>query len=202
MKSFFIAAALFFTVACANAQNYGYVVYLHGGVGLPAAPDLYQQNWQSGPSIGAGVEFTLSQSASIGIGADYARTPTKKFHLTNGTLNSNAIASGGEFEMLSMAAFLNYRILGRIGGTFPYLTVDGGVTHMRMSDQTIISANAGAQTLTGASETAYRASGGAGIDIPVSATVAFSLEVKYISIFAKDDRRSYVPVEAGFKFVF
>lgn len=187
--------------ACATAQNYGFDIYLRGGAGFPDAPELYANNWKSGPHIGTGFEFTLSQRISVGAGLEYARNPLKKNHLIDGTVLADTRLSGGVLDMFSFAVFLNYRMLGRVVSTFPYITMDAGATHTRINDQTVSSSDRN-NIVTGSSETAFRAAWGLGLDVPLSSTVAFSVGAKYILVFAEEERRGYVPVDAGFKFVF
>jgi hypothetical protein len=201
MKTILILAAIMAAATCVRAQNYGFDIYLRGGVGVPDAPDLYAQNWQLGPHTGTGFEFTLSQRISVGGGIEYARNSIKKDRLLDGTIVSDARITGGVLDMFSLAMFLNYRMLGKVMNTFPFIIMDAGVTHFRINNQTIQRADI-SQTVLGSSETAFRAAWGLGIDIPLSSTVAFTCGGKYVFIFAREDRRGYLPIDGGFKFVF
>lgn len=187
--------------SCAHAQNYGFDIYLRGGAGLPNTPDGYTNNWQTGPHIGTGVEFTLSPRVSLGLGVEYLRNPLKNDRLLDGTTIAGGQVSGGVLDMVSGIIYVNFRMLGRVVHTFPFITVDAGVTHVRITEQTIEIPPAN-RIIPGSSETAFRAAWGLGVDIPLSSNVAFTLGGKYVFVFTDNERRGYVPIDGGFKFVF
>jgi hypothetical protein len=205
MKIILIAAAITAAATCASAQNYGFDMYLRGGAGLPDAPNAYARDWQAGPQIGTGFEFTLTQYVSMGAGFGYLRNTVKKDHLLDGTDGIGANTSGGTLDMYSGVIFINYRLFGMVAHTFPYITVDGGIAHLRISDQLVgypPSLARPDKIIAGSSETAFQSSLGLGIDVPLSANIAFSFDAKYAYVFTQGDRRGYLPIEAGFKFVF
>lgn len=205
MKLLLIAALLIASAACADAQNYGFDMYVRGGAGLPDAPDAYAHSWQTGPHVGTGIEFTLSQRVSIGMGIEYLRNPLKKDRLLDGAAAAGSSVSGGVLSMFSGIVYFNYRMLGQVVHTFPFITVDAGVTHMRITNQTVDFLPPLARpsfSLPGSSETAFRAAWGLGVDVPLSANVALTVGGKYVFVFTDTERRGYVPIDGGFKFVF
>jgi opacity protein-like surface antigen len=201
MKKYLFVILLLLTTTAVHAQNYGFDIIFRGGVSIPETPSSYAQMWGKGPQLETGIEFTLSQPFSLGILAEYTRNDIATDQLGAGSLPAGARWSGGVMDIFSVAGFVNYRLAGRVGGTFPYLIIDAGVTRMKSSQQTF-TAEGISTSVPSAAETAFRSAAGLGIDIPLSANVCFTLAGKYSYVFAKSGGMGLVPIVAGFKMVF
>lgn len=201
MKLILMAFLVLTCAAGAEAQNYGFDITLQGGIGIPDQPGQYSRSWQAGPHLGGGFEFTLSQLLSLGGQVEYDRNAVKNDDLIDGTSVAGVQKSGGALDMISLIMFGNFRLFGKVGNTFPYFLVEAGVTHLRIDDQTVFLFDR-VVTLTGSSENALRVGMGAGVDIPLSSTLAFTFGGKYVIVLTKGEQRGFVPIEGGFKFVF
>jgi hypothetical protein len=184
-----------------NAQNYGFDIMVRGGVGIPETPSSYPQSWLQGPHFEGGFEFTLSQPLSVGLIADYCRNDINTNHAVPGAVPADARWSGGVMDIFSLSVFVDYRLAGRVGGVFPYVIIDAGMTHLKSSQLQFASAGIN-EALPSSSETGLRSSGGLGHDIPMTANVCFSLTGKYVYVFTKNGGTGFVPIDAGFKMVF
>jgi hypothetical protein len=202
MTKFYVAALALLVVTTADAQNYGFDVFFRGGVGLPDAPTVFSQNWRTGPHFTSGFEFTLSRQFSVGVLGEYTRSSINKTHLAPEDLAAtDAQLSRSAMDIFSTAFYINYRIAGRVKGTFPFLYADAGLTHLKSGTQTFL-LNGANTTIPGSSETAFRSAWGGGIDVPLSANICFTVTGMYVYVFSEVERTGYVPIDMGFKMVF
>jgi opacity protein-like surface antigen len=201
MKKIYVSVMTLLIMTTVQAQNYGFDIFIRGGLGIPDAPSAYSTKWGKGPFVTSGFEFTLSQPLSVGVLGEYTRNSVNKDHRLTEAGTPDVVLTGGAMDIFSLALYLNYRLAGRVKGTFPYIILDAGVTHLKASNQTVLRAG-NSETVPGSSETAFRSAWGIGIDVPLSPNVCLTVCGKYVYVFTENERTGFIPVEVGFKMVF
>lgn len=199
----FILLAIIALTSIASSQP---ALYLGGGIAFPAGPKSFTDSWKMGYNVSGGIGFSISPAASWILSVGYASFPVDVAGITaQAGIPSGATVSvdGGTVSGLDVSGTFKFSLMPK--GVSPYLVVGAGYFNLSMSDATVKATYQGRSasiTVSSSSKSAFSASGGAGIDVPVSAKISIFVEGRYFIAFHSDENTSYVPLRAGVRIGF
>ena len=184
-------------------------LYIAGGLALPSGPEDFRDNWNLGLNLGGGIGFSLSSAVSIAFSGEYAFFPIDETEMlkkagASGTGVSVTI-DGGTLSILTLAGNVKLLLIPTPGSTAPYFVAGAGFFSLSASDARISASYLGSSssvTVKFDNESAFYASVGAGMDIPMNEKTSVFFEGRYSIGFTKGENTSYIPIKAGIRIGF
>ncbi len=180
-------------------------ISLSGGFSLPYLPDHFKDSWKKGWNAGAGFGYSTSPG-SIGYSSllatiEYSRWAfdVAAFQSKAGLLQKSVVLSRNPTNV--------FNIMFSYKGTFspsrrsiaPYFLIGFGYLHL--SEGTISCSGDTTFTISGQSASAFAWSVGAGIEVPITESIACFVQGKS-TLGVLDPTRQYFPLSGGFTYRF
>ena len=181
-------------------------LYLGGGIAFPTGPQDFTDGWKMGYNAGGGIGFSISPAVSYILSVGYASFPfdvsgiNARYGIPSGATVS---VDGGSVSGLDVLGDFKFSLMPK--GVSLYLIAGVGYFNLSMSDATVKVSYQGrsiSTTVSSDSKSAFCASGGAGIDVPVNGKIGIFVEGRYFIAFTSGGNTSYVPVRAGVRIGF
>jgi len=201
-----LALSLLTIIAVASLAWSQPQVYLGGGIAFPTAPQAFKDDYKMGYNLGGGIGFSLSPTVSYMLTVGYASFPfdvsgiNARYGIPSGATVS---VDGGTVSGLDVLGDFKFSLMPK--GVSVYLIAGVGYFNMSMSDATVkvsYQGHSSSTTVSSDSKSAFCASGGAGVDVPVSGKIGVFVEGRYFIAFTSGGNTSYVPVKAGVRIRF
>jgi opacity protein-like surface antigen len=204
---------LVFTSAALSQSENKIDLYLGSGASIPSGPNEFSDNWKMGYNIGGGIGYSLTNSVSIILSAEYSSMQLDNANMLRSfdiPYGASASIEGGTASCLAIAGNLKFLLPKTLVSVTPYVIAGLGYFNLSFSD---INCKASyteysysysysysyTVTLTTDSRSAFSTSIGAGMDIPAGETMVVFLEARYFIAFTESDNTNIVPIRAGIK---
>jgi opacity protein-like surface antigen len=193
-----------------------------GNFGVPLAPSVFSDYWQTGYGGFAGIEYSLTPTIALILGATYTSFSLNVSKLMTDynlpTQGGNFIPQsertgdytyqdhlskvnyeGGTASILDMEIRCKYSFLQRPNVFTPYALGGIGLTSLNISDFTgSVSYHSYTKKISVKdSETYLSASLGAGIDVSLSERAGIFAEGLYVIDLGSGDHTAYLPIKVG-----
>lgn len=178
-------------------------LYLGGGIEFPVAPSDFKDYWNMGFDGVGGVGIKLNNTTSVfvtlGYGA-FALNEDKIMDAAGVPSGVNPTIDGGSANGLSIDGSARLLLMTNPGSASPYLIASAGYYSLSIEDVTVKASYMGSYysyRISFEKESAFSASFGAGVDIPISNTASVFIEARYFTALTEGESTSIIPVNAG-----
>ena len=184
--------------ATAQSRN---IVSLCGGISIPLKPDLFNDYWGAGYSIGAGYGHFLNarQTVALQTWLNYSSHPLDEDELLKavGGVGSDVSISGGSADILTIAVNLKVSTGSVDSKAVPYLTAGAGLFRLSASDATFVGSGQTISQEFGEAEHKIGLSFGAGLNLNLTDRSGIFVEAKYEIGLTEDETTQYIPLRIG-----
>jgi len=215
-KVFIVLAAVVLCASIAVGQSQTKpVVYVGGGIGMPLSPAFFKDYWKMGINFGGGVGITVGPKMELIGKVHFYNFPSDMDKLlvyldifTPDELAALKAAgidiSGMNTKFLAFGADFKYSFSKTEEiGFQPYSIVGLEMVNIKYSDLKVSGGGAEISVPVGfGSVTKFGFSGGLGFDYMFSPTMGFWLNGRVGMVLTEGDSFTYLPFQAGLKFMF
>lgn len=196
MKRLSAIVILLFSTSLALAQG---STVISAGIGIPQKPSDFSSYWETGLSVGIGIEVPVSDWLGLTIGFDFSSFPLneEKFLEAQGVAGTGVSVSGGSATMLSVLGGAKVRVLHAPKLVSVYVV--GLLGYLNFSTKEFEVTGGGLYgTLGGGERSSFCVAGGAGIELPIGKIADAFVEGRYVADFSASPT-AFVPLRAGVK---
>ena len=218
-----LLAMLFIATAAWSQSEFGVDCYLGGSVSFLTGPQTLKNENKMGFSAGGGIGVDILPSVSLIVGVDYSAFPKNETQArqeavqqipTSARVGSGiSVGDGGTLSIFTVTGNLKLSLGLRDEQATPYVILGGGFLSTSVSDvhasylysqQTAVVVSTYNPLVLQRSQfnvkSAFVASAGVGIDIPMSKTNSMFVEGRYAIGYTGFGHTTYIPVTLGMRF--
>lgn len=191
-----IIVLLLFSTSVAAAQG---STYVSAGLGLPQKPAEFSDYWETGLSLGGGIEAPVTDWLALVGGFDLTNFPLneERYLEAQGVAGTGVSVSGGSASILSLLAGAKLKVVQAPKLVSAYVVGLFGYLNFSTKDFEVTGGGI-AGTLAGEERSSFCVAGGAGVEMPIGKTTDLYIEGRYVVDFAAS-RTAFIPVRAGVK---
>ena len=179
---------------------------VNGGIGIPADPAPWSDNWKWGLTGGAGISYRFSPHISIGAHIDYHSFLFDDYNFSGRLPFTEHIRDieAQHSSIIGVSAEAKYMVLPFSENLSPYVTAGVGFQRFFMSDIYIAEYTWDGffiydETLEGSTSYGAFIIAGGGLNIASSESRSYFIEVRYGIGFSEDEPNHFLPIRIGFR---
>lgn len=199
-----LAVLLLFALSASAQQSTKTAFYFAGGFSAQMSPDRFKDNWNTGLSLGGGLEIKFNKFISLVPRIYYYTYPLdedafKKLLESEYDYSIEGLSlDGGSQNMVDFGADARLSVPGSVVNIFtPYLIGSIGLTHISFSELNITGGATDETLKIDKSETDFTVNLGAGMKAEIVPQVTVFVECRYALIFSDPRNFSHIPVHVG-----
>ena len=196
MKRAATVVLVLFSTTLAAAQG---STFVSAGIGIPQKPTEFSSYWESGLSLGGGVEAPITDWVALTGGFDLTNFPLneERYLEAQGVAGTGVSISGGTASVLTLLIGAKLSVLQNPRSVSAYLSGLFGYMNFSTKDFEVTGGGISG-ILAGEERSSICVSGGAGVEVPIGKTTYMFIEGRYVFDFTAS-RTAFVPVRAGVK---
>lgn len=172
--------------------------YIDVGLGIPAAPSNFTQNWNVGYGIGSGISYEIRPSVKLQLYSQYYRFGFDEEGARDNVNIPQSITGidGAEAEVFNVMlnAIYEYELPGV--PTLTYVSIGSGFFRSVRSDFTVTTAEE-TFMFDQRSESTLGVNGALGLRHALGEAISVYAEVKFVTSLLVDRRTQYLPLSVG-----